>query len=241
MARLRRKSRSAAHSSLAVAEPTAVVDELDVSLELPTAKELLTDAVSTAKPVIEAPTRVSIEADFQLAQRCFSGEVAAWEQLHGQCHEGLLSAARMLLRGRSNDPNLADEIVAQVWYALVANDGELLIRFDPQRGARMSTFLRAIARDLVSRHFRSEHRRMGREREALHDKPSHHSAELDRAEVSLDEFLDTLAPGERQFYDEYLLDQPDESDRADGLTPTNVWQKTHRLYNKFRLFFGHGS
>lgn len=194
---------------------------------------------SSAVLLDPAQAKAAIDADFQLARRCVAGEVMAWEQLHGDCHNNLLATARRLLRGRSNDPNLAEEIVAQVWYALVANDGELLLRFDPQRGARLMTFLRAIVRDLLSRHFRSEIRRMGRECESALDKPQHHSAALDHAEVSLDEFLDTLAPGERLFYDEYLLDSPDDEPASGGLTRTNVWQKTHRIYNKFRRFFGH--
>jgi hypothetical protein len=38
-----------------------------------------------------------------------------------------------------------------------------------------------------------------------------------------------------------LLDLPEDSDGSGGLSPTNVWQKTHRIYTKFRSFFGHES
>ena len=72
-------------------------------------------------------------ADGLLAKRCLAGEVAAWEQLYAQCHEPLLVSIRIMLGSQSADANLVDEIAARVWYALVANDGELLSRYKPSR------------------------------------------------------------------------------------------------------------
>ena len=58
---------------------------------------------------------------------------AAWparwphgRRLYAQCHEPLLLSIRIMLGPRNTDANLVDEIAARVWYALVANDGELL-------------------------------------------------------------------------------------------------------------------
>ena len=68
-----------------------------------------------------------------LAKRCLSGEVAAWEELYAQCHEPLLVSIRIMLGPQSADATLVDEIAARVWYALVANDGELLSRYKPSR------------------------------------------------------------------------------------------------------------
>ena len=192
---------------------------------------------------LAAPNSEALRADHQLAKRCVAGEVAAWETLHRQCHDSLVATVRVLLSGRSDDANLIDEITSDVWYALVADDGELLTRYAPDRGARLITFMRAIARDIIGRHFRSERRRVNREFEASSQKPQHYSAELDQFDVSLDEFLATLPPEERQFCGDHVLSSCDARDDAstNGVTRANFWQKTHRLYDKFCRFFKHGT
>jgi hypothetical protein len=179
--------------------------------------------------------------DLALARRCVAGEVKAWEELHTQCNDSLQRIVRLLLSHQSNDENLADEITARVWYALVANDGELLTRYDPGRGARLITFMRAIARDEVRRYFRSERRRRVREDKTCRDKSPHYSTEMDQVDVALHEFLDTLSPSEREFCGDFLLDSPVENadDGILGMSRANFWQKTHRVYVRFVKFFGH--
>ena len=191
----------------------------------------------------EASRADLLKADHDLAQRCVTGEVHAWEELHEQCNGSLLATIRVLLAGRSNDPNLADEIAAQVWYGLVENDGELLLRYDPSCGARLITFMRAIARDMMCRHFRSERRRLVRESTASSERPQHHATERDQFEISLDEFLETLSPAERQFCGAYLLsrEQAGDASSANQMTQANLWQKTHRVYRQFVRFFGSDS
>lgn len=193
----------------------------------------------TATSVDEVSRADLLQADHELAQRCVAGEVNAWEELHQQCNGSLLATIRVLLAGRSNDPNLADDIAAQVWYGLVENDGELLLRYDPNCGARLITFMRAIARDMMCRHFRSERRRLVRESAASSERPQHHATERDQFEISLDEFLETLTPSERQFCGEYLLSRAKADDvSSNRLTQANLWQKTHRVYRQFVRFFG---
>lgn len=213
---------------------------------LDTLEECIDAASAEVTPSVDPSCVVTVSmnqlvmADFRLAQRCVAGEVRAWEELYSQCHGSLVNTISSVLRGRSNDANLADEIAAQVWYALVAHDGELLTRYDTKYNARLITFLRTIARDLMCRHFRSERRREVRETKASGRRPRHHASELDQLEVSLDEFLASLSPSEQQFCAEFLLDQPDtnESGRQE-LRAANVWQKTHRVYGRFRRFFSH--
>lgn len=105
----------------------------------------------------------ALAADARLAERCIAGEVAAWDELYAGCHDRLLASIVALLGGRSDDPNFVDEIAAQVWHALVKNDGELLLRYDPARGARLVTFIQTVAKDILNRHRRSERRRLDRE------------------------------------------------------------------------------
>jgi hypothetical protein len=100
------------------------------------------------------------------------------------------------------------------------------------------TFMRAIAKDIVRRHARSEQRRLRRERKASQDKLSHHAAEHDRVESSVDEFLGTLAPGERQFCDDHLLSTSGDADGA--ISPAGFWQRTRRVYQRLLGFVGGG-
>lgn len=178
---------------------------------------------------------VGLHADAMLVERCVAGEVAAWEALYGQCHEPLLTSVRIMLGRQSNDANLVDEIAARVWYALVAKDGELLARYDSKRGARLVTFLRALAKDEISRHFRAEVRRRKRELEVLREKGQHPGVAPSHPVDSLAEFLCTLTAHERAFCSDYLLAQP--TGAPEKLhSEANVWQLTHRIYLKLMRF-----
>ena len=101
----------------------------------------------------EQAKREALAADYRLARRCVDGEVAAWEEIYAQCHDRLLSLIRAILSGGNTDLSLADEIAARVWYALVENDGKLLLKYDPKRGASLMTFMRVLCSRYV--HFRA--------------------------------------------------------------------------------------
>jgi hypothetical protein len=184
----------------------------------------------------------ALAADHTLVERCLSGEVAAWEELYAQCHDMLVVSVRCLLGQARNDANLVDEIAARVWYALVANDGELLAKYDPKRGARIITFMRAVAKDEICRFFRSERRRRRRERIACADKSPHHSDEQAESKAALAEFWETLSPRELGFATDHLLavsgdiEQPVATSLPE-YSAANIWQLTHRVYSKFVKFF----
>jgi DNA-directed RNA polymerase specialized sigma24 family protein len=179
----------------------------------------------------------NVEADFRLATRCVAGEVAAWEQLYTQCHDPLCDFVRFTLgRGKSNR-DLIDEIAARVWYRLVDNDGELLARYSPKRGARLITFMRALAKDEIRRNFRTEARRRNRESIAVKTCPRRGESDFDILGSDLKQFLTTLTPKEHKFCCEVLLA---DSGVAEGVvrTRSNVWQLTHRVYAKLLHFLG---
>ena len=159
--------------------------------------------------------------DQQLANRCLAGEVGAWEELYGCHHPSLLVSIRVLLGRGSADEDLVDEISAQVWYALVANDGTLLAKYESKRGASLATFLRAVAKDLVSRHFRSERRRQRRESASLVQRPRHQVPSARQSSASLSEFMKTLSPLERDFCGDYLLAPP----------PSEDWEQPQHTYS----------
>jgi hypothetical protein len=187
-----------------------------------------------------ATAQAALEADHCLAKRCVAGEVAAWEEFYAQCHDPLLGGIRVLLSGWTSDANLVDEIAARVWYALVTDDGKLLTRYDPRRGGRLSTFMGAIAKGIVGQYLRSERRRLDREREASYGKPPHHADGQDQVVSAMDEFLETLGPGERQFCDEHLLNSPGDGEQNGTLSRAGFWQRSRRVYQRLRRFLGHG-
>ena len=167
--------------------------------------------------------------------------MTAWEQLHAQCHEPLLTSIRLMLRPARRDPAMADEIAAQVWYALVANDGELLERYDPAKGGRIGTFLRTVAKDIASRHYRAEHRRTQRELVALRARGNHQGAEPAHPMGLLAEFLSILTPHERKFAGtERLLSPPPAPNEDDGesFSRANFWQLSRRIHRKLHQFLG---
>jgi hypothetical protein len=182
----------------------------------------------------------TIEAEVRLVERCLAGEVAAWEQLYQECHEPLLASIRVLLGRPNHDVNLVEEIAARVWYALVDNDGELLSRFDPKRGARLRTYFRVLAKEEIAKHFRSEFRRRKREASAPSESQRSPTSAPGLPVASLADFLGTLTPQERGFCSEYLLaDSSGATNRT--YSTSNIWQLTHRVYCKLRRFLDAGS
>lgn len=194
---------------------------------------------SVQSPRGRSTDSAGLHADGLLAKRCLAGEVSAWEELYAQCHEPLLVSTRIMLGGQSKDADLVDEIAARVWYALVAKDGELLSRYNPKRGARLVTFLRALAKDEIARHIRGEVRRRKRELSALRERPRDPMNDFGQSGDSLSEFLCTLTPHERVFCNDYLLAEPSSTQEPSHST-ANIWQLSHRIYRKLLRFLdGH--
>ncbi|MDJ0522418.1 MAG: sigma-70 family RNA polymerase sigma factor [Planctomycetota bacterium] len=97
-------------------------------------------------------------SEAELVQRCAQGDRDAWGQFvdrFGPLIQAL--ARRMLARrtGRARDADV-DEIVGEVFLALVRRDRILLHRYDPQY--RVSTYLGVICRTEVLRHLRRGNR-----------------------------------------------------------------------------------
>jgi len=184
-----------------------------------------------------AERRARLRADGLLTKRCLAGEVAAWEELYAQCHDPLLVSIRIILGPQNVDASLVDEIAARVWYALVANDGELLSRYKPSRGARLITFMRALAKDESVRYIRAEVRRRNRELTALRERRQHPDQEGAQPVNALGEFLGTLTPHERVFCNDYLLAIPT-GEVEQTYSKSNIWQLSHRIRRKLLRFLG---
>ena len=188
---------------------------------------------------VEDASKALLQADRRLADRCLAGEVAAWEEFYAQCHDPLCTAIRIMLGRPHGDPNLVDEIAARVWYALVANDGKLLARYSPECGARLITFMRALARDEICRHFRAEIRRRQRECSSLRERSQRGGIDAGQSAIGLPDFLATLTPQEHSFCCEVLLAEPIPGGDI-SRSASNIWQLTHRVYKKLLHFLARG-
>ena len=71
---------------------------------------------------------------------------------------------------------------------------------------------------------------------ACNQRPQHLPSEPQLAAAAVTEFLGTLTPREQAFYHDYLVAEP-ESAVATQYSSANVWQLTHRVYQKMLKFF----
>ncbi|MBN2474399.1 MAG: sigma-70 family RNA polymerase sigma factor [Pirellulales bacterium] len=187
--------------------------------------------------------RSGVQADRALVDRCVAGDVKAWEELYAQCHRPLVASIQIMLGPQGHDVNLVDELAARVWYSLVADDGQRLAKYEPKREARLITFIRAVAKDIVGRHFRSERRRLQRERIAAREEPKHRISDQNSSVASLGAFLETLTAREKAFCGDYLLAAHlDASEMGcEQISIENARKLTSRVRRKLRKFVDYES
>ena len=175
-----------------------------------------------------------VAQDRVLVDRCVQGEPAAWSHMYERFHGSLLASIRAFLGKAGQDMHLVDEVSARVWYSLVRNQFELLAKFDPGRGCRLSTFLSVLGKSEARLLLRSERRRKTRECVASRSEVEESEAECG-AVLSDDDFLATLSPRERAFYLEILVATCASPPDAD-YTQQNQWQLRHRVRKKLEQF-----
>ena len=183
-------------------------------------------------------SREASQSDRALIERCLSGEPTAWTTLYEQCHAPLVQSVRALLGRNAVHHDVVDEIAARVWFAVIDRDGQLLNRFDGQRGCRLSTFLAGLAKNEISRHYRTERRRNARETEVCRSRSkvladSHLDSRLGLT-VAVSSFLATLTSSERSYCQDFLLNTDEELRQV--YSDTNRWQLNHRVRLKLGSF-----
>jgi hypothetical protein len=195
-------------------------------------KRVSTGRVTTGRAA--KGTRNLVMQDRLLVDRCLSGEAAAWSQMYGRFHGSLLASIRAFLGRAGHDIHLVDEISARVWYSLVRNGFELLAKFDPGRGCRLSTFLSVLGKSEARLLLRSERRR--KTRECVASKPEVELADAaSNGALADDEFLATLSPRERAFYLDILVASHSEALESE-YSQQNQWQLRHRVRRKLEQF-----
>jgi RNA polymerase sigma factor (sigma-70 family) len=176
------------------------------------------------------------QSDRQLVDRCLDGDDQAWNELLGMCQPTLIRSIRRGLGRTSKHEDLAQELVAQVWFALVTVNRPWLAKFDPAYGMRLPTYIVQFARWKIRNLIRAEHRRIGRvmdvTRPAL-DEPSDYDQAALTADLS--EFIEALTPRELEYFTTHLIARPTQSQAA-KFTPTNGSQLRHRILGKLRTF-----
>ena len=198
----------------------------------------MSELIATTASDEEIVTDEVLQSDAALVRRCVQGEVSAWDELFAACHEPLVAAIRVMLSRWGSDEALVDEMASRVWYVLVTNDGKQLAKYNVRRKARLITFLRAVARTEIHRHFRAESRRRGRELTAFRDRGQVQREEGEFPAAHLSEFLRTLTSRELAFYESVLLADSNGSTKT-GLSSSNIRQLTHRVYRKLQKFLGY--
>jgi len=181
----------------------------------------------------------AVAEDRLVVERCVAGEAGAWDELYRRHHDGLCEAIKSMFGSRRGDPEVIDEIAARVWFRIVAHGADLLDRFDPRRGCRLSTFLAAVAKREVAEFVRSERRRRRREHAACR-------AEMQAGEqwgpwpaAEWPKFVESLTPRERQFLMENLLSPGNLNEPQ--ITSVNRWQLSRRIRGKLSRFLDGGA
>ena len=97
-------------------------------------------------------------ADAELVRRCAQGDEDAWREFVDAYGPLLTALARRMLSRRTGraDPASVDEVVAEVFLALLHRDRLLLDRFDP--AWRLTTYLGVLCRTAVGRLLRRQRR-----------------------------------------------------------------------------------
>ena len=194
-----------------------------------------------AKRVARIPSELKkvpdrLNSDRALVLAAIEGNPSAWSHLYQRFHERLVKGIRAMFRRFDADSNTIDEIAAQVWYALIKDDFELLRRYDANRGFRFSTFLSLLAKNETRMLLRSERRR--RDRERVSSRTLSQLAQLEFDNTSAEDFLLTLTPTERTFYQKVLVHSDEPAEGTSDYSSSNVWQLTRRVKKKLQAFLG---
>lgn len=183
------------------------------------------------------------QSDRRMIDEALSGDPEAWDRLYRAFHGPLTVAICSILKVKSPDLELIDELAARVWYSVARDHGALLARFDPSRGCRLTTYLSSIAKDHAARMLRGERRRRRREAISCSEVLRTGDGVVEpavTASLTIDEFERTLTPTERRFFREIL--SPEANSRNGGnanpvkRTPANQRQLGHRVRCKLEHF-----
>jgi RNA polymerase sigma-70 factor (ECF subfamily) len=157
----------------------------------------------------------SREEEAELVHACLAGKDAAWERLLREYAGGALAAVRSALRQRGHgpDPALEDELLADTFEALAAEDARVLRSFRGE--SSLATFVSVVATRRAFRVLRDRYRHgKAVDRKGEQEKRSPRMGEPDPAEAAakderadvIVEAISGLAPTDKLLLTLYYLD-----------------------------------
>ncbi len=174
------------------------------------------------------------QADAALAARCLQGSQEAWHELFHRFHGPVITGLVKQLGPGRRHLDLAEEIGAVFWWALVADGGRRLRAFDPARGS-LAAFLAAVARQVRRNYLRSQAPRLRRQRPLAADEPAAPGLADEPAAAWVEPFRATLPARQRAYFDTHLLGRS-----AGGplppLSPANLRQLRRRVLCRLLAF-----
>jgi DNA-directed RNA polymerase specialized sigma24 family protein len=141
--------------------------------------------------------------DTVLVERCLAGDEEAWRSLFHRYQLALLAHAARLLGPAASRGLEAEEVAADVWYALALHAGRTLRSFDSRRGS-LATFLALLVQQVVRQSWRRD-RLCGRHAALADDTPCRNVEIVTIGDTRWAEFVGTLSDGERAFLEHHLL------------------------------------
>ena len=161
--------------------------------------------------------------------------VDAFVRAHNRCVRGGVRAA---LKGCSGVPAV-DDFVNAVWLHLLERDGERLAKFNPDNGARLSTWLYAVAGNVVRSHLRRRREVLAACPERLPERrdpgPSPEARAIGAERVALLHLAASRLPdGERRLFQALIVqDRPAAEVAAElGITTAAIHVRKHRMVRR---------
>ena len=175
----------------------------------------------------------TIAQDVDLVRRCLNGDQTAWRTLHYRYHHDLLGVIIRNITPTTRDRAHIEDIGADFWCSLVAENSRRLRAYDPRR-TRLEIFLAVVARHQAQDASRAEARR----RRLLASWPDSEPCEtpISPLETGLwwEDFRQTLSEQEERFV-RGCLDEADQELEPVALSPRERKVK-QRALAKLRAF-----
>jgi DNA-directed RNA polymerase specialized sigma24 family protein len=170
--------------------------------------------------------REAAQREYDLVQRVLTGDQHAWYLLFHDQQPRLIARVRQLLGPMHRHEDLAEEVAARVWCAVLADDGHLLRVYDPKCG-RLGTYLgRRAYFEMISLLRTSANR--SRHESGYRRRRTEAVEQLALPETLVwQEILPRLTDTERHFFHEYLLCRS-----SSPLPPLNIGQLRHDIRRK---------
>ena len=186
-------------------------------------------------------------SDEELLTRALGGEERAWAELLRRFHRVIRGCiGRLIGRHRGILSTLdADEIYAEVLVALLANDKRRLRRFDPKRGAKLSSWLGVLTNRLTYDYLRAKAARpMSTRTEISPELESDRASPLDEVleqerRARLTDALEAYSERDRTFIALYAngLEVDEIADQMQ-ISVSTVYSRKHKIVARLQATFG---